>query len=42
MNENEMIEVETESGIVSVNIETIPDIVAGRIEDISALENEVK
>lgn len=42
MNENEMIEVETASGIVSVNIETIPDIVAGRIEDISALENEVK
>ena len=42
MNENKMIEVETKSGIVSVNIETIPDIVAGRIEDISALENEVK
>ena len=42
MNESEMIEVETESGIVSVNIETIPNIVAGRIEDISALENEVK
>lgn len=41
MAKNEMIEFGSENGIVSVNPDTIPDIVAGRIEDISKLEEEV-
>lgn len=38
----EMIEIESENGVISVNTDNIPDIVAGRIEDISALEKEVE
>lgn len=38
----EMIEIESEKGVISVNTDNIPDIVAGRIEDISALEKEVE
>ncbi len=37
----DMIEIGAENGILSVNIDNIPDIVAGRIEDIVALESEV-
>ena len=37
-----MIEIESENGVISVNTDNIPDIVAGRIEDISALEKEVE
>ena len=36
-----LIETETENGIISVNTENIPDIIAGKIEEISALEKEV-
>lgn len=38
----EMIEIESENGVISFNTDNIPDIVAGRIEDISALEKEVE
>lgn len=37
-----MIEIESENGVVSVSTENIPEIVAGRIEDISALEKEIE
>lgn len=36
-----MIEIESENGIISVNTENIPDIVAGRIEEITSIEKEV-
>lgn len=36
-----LIETETENGIISVNTENIPDIIAGKIEEISALEKDV-
>jgi len=42
MENNELIEIESENGVVSVNTSDIPDIIAGRIEDISQLEKEVK
>jgi len=37
----DMIEIESENGIISVNTENIPDIVAGRIEEITSIEKEV-
>lgn len=42
MAENDLIEMESENGIIPVNINDIPDIVAGRIEDISNLEKKVR
>ena len=42
MENNELIEIESENGIVSVNTNDIPDIISGRIEDISQFEKEVE
>lgn len=42
MENNELIEIESENGIVSVKANDIPDIISGRIEDISQFEKEVE
>ena len=42
MRKNKIVKNESSKDIVSVNIDNIPDIVAGRIENISKLEEEVK